>query len=67
MSIKIVHLIFISVSTLLAFGFGAWCIHTYLREKSDLYIGMGGTSFLAGIALILYGISFRRKIKRLHL
>ena len=67
MSIKVVHFIFITLSTLLAFGFGAWCVSAYLRDRNDLYIGMGVTSVLAGVGLIVYGIRFRQKIKRLHL
>jgi hypothetical protein len=67
MSLKGFHIFFITVATLLAFGFCAWCIHAYMGDKKDMYIGLGGSSFLAGVGLIVYGISFLRKIKRLHL
>ncbi len=67
MSLKAVHILFITLATLLAFGLGVWCMHAYAVQKQDLYVGLGGTAFLAGIGLIAYGISFLRKIKRLHL
>jgi len=67
MSLKGFHIFFITVSTLLAFGFAAWCARMFINEHADLYLGMGGTSFMAGIGLIVYGVSFLRKIKHLKL
>lgn len=66
MSLKGFHIFFITVATLLAFGFGVWCIHAWTQEHKDLYIGMSGSAFIAGVALIVYGVRFLRKIKHLH-
>jgi hypothetical protein len=65
MSLKAVHLLFIVLATLLAFGFAAWCVREYMTQRKDLYIGLGGSSFLAGIALIVYGVRVRRKFKQM--
>jgi hypothetical protein len=65
MSLKFVHLIFITVATLLALLFAGWCAREYMAQKRDIYIGMGGSSFLAAIALIVYGVRFAKKIKTL--
>ena len=65
MSLKLVHIIFITVATLLALLFAGWCAREYMAQKKDLYIGMGGTSLLAAVALVVYGVRFVRKARNL--
>lgn len=67
MSLKGFHILFITLATLLTLGLGVWCVRAYLAERADLYIGLGGLSFAAAVALVWYGIHFFKKIKRLHL
>ena len=60
LSLKAVHIVFISFSVLLAFGFGLWAI--YFHQML-----MGLVSFAIGIVLILYGIRFLRKLRHISL
>lgn len=59
MSLKAFHLAFISLSTLMFFGFGAW---TFI-ETSGNFIVYGILSFLSGVALIVYGVKFLKKFR----
>ncbi len=59
MSLKAFHLAFISLSTLMAFGFGIWT----LTEGSGSFTLYGLLSFLSGVALIVYGVKFLRKFR----
>jgi len=63
MSLKAIHLVFITASTVLAFGFGLWEFKTYSAggEKSDLILGVA--SLVTGTALIIYGKYFLKKLK----
>jgi len=57
MSLKAVHLIFVSLLTALAFGCAAWA---FSAEKWAF--GVGG--IVAGVLVILYGIYFLKKLKK---
>ena len=57
MSLKAFHIVFITLSTALAVGFGVWCLMV------DGYLAMGVTSFATGGLLILYGGWFLRKLR----
>lgn len=63
MSLKAIHIVFITASTALAFVFAAWELITYSSsgQKSDLIYGLG--SAVVGVALILYGRYFLKKLK----
>jgi hypothetical protein len=64
MSLKTFHLIFITASCALAFGFGVWMLKDYLRPDGrvwDLLFAIG--SFAAGIGLIFYERYFLKKTK----
>jgi hypothetical protein len=56
MSLKTFHIVFITISTILAFAFGIWCL------KNGLAL-FGATSFLTGGILIVYGSWFLRKLR----
>jgi len=58
MSLKAFHILFVTISCLLAFGFGVWSLQTGGKATSVL-------AFAAGIGLIIYGIKFYQKIKKL--
>ena len=67
MSLKGFHIVFITFSTLLALGVGAWCIWVDLVAGAPVYrLGAIG-SFLAALVLVIYGIWFYRKMKRLRI
>jgi hypothetical protein len=65
MSLKGFHIVFIVFSTLLALALGGWCIWVDLVEGAPVYLGGAIASFSVAVALIVYGIWFYRKMKRL--
>jgi len=66
MSLKAVHLIFVNALTALALGTVVWKVRDYLSPegtRTDLLFAVAG---LAGaILVILYGVYFLRKLKKL--
>ena len=67
MSLKGFHIVFIIFSTLLALGIGARCIWVNLVEGEPVYLAGAIFSFVAAVALIVYGVWFYRKMKRLRI
>lgn len=65
MSLKGFHIVFIIFTTLLAIGCGGWCIWLDMVEGAPIYLGGAIASFIVAIALIVYGVWFYRKMKRL--
>jgi hypothetical protein len=65
MSLKAFHIVFIVFSTLLALALGIWCIWVNLVEGVPVYLAGAIASFATAIGLIVYGIWFYRKMKRL--
>ncbi len=66
MSLKAIHIVFISASILLSIGFGAWCLHNYfagLGTAVDLVLGVGSIGL--AIALVCYGKYFLKKLKNI--
>jgi hypothetical protein len=56
MSLKFVHLVFVSLLTALAFGCAAWAF-----TVGQPVFGAGGIA--AGVLVIVYGIYFLKKLK----
>ena len=67
MSLKGFHIVFIVFSMLLALGIGAWCVWVDLVEGAPIYLAGAICSFVVAVALVIYGVWFYRKMKRLHL
>jgi hypothetical protein len=67
MSLKGFHIVFIVFSTLLALGIGAWCIWVNLVEGEPVYLAGAIFSFITAVALMVYGVWFYRKMKRLRI
>ena len=65
MSLKGFHIVFIVFSTLLALAVGAWCIWVNFVEGAPVFLAGAIASFLCAIALMIYGVWFYRKMKRL--
>jgi hypothetical protein len=65
MSLKGFHIVFIVFSTLLALGVGLWCVWVDLVEGAPIYLAGAIASFVAAVALMVYGVWFYRKMKRL--
>ncbi|MFL6539050.1 MAG: hypothetical protein ACJ8JD_12815 [Chthoniobacterales bacterium] len=54
-------------STLLAIGVGIYCIWVDLVAGAPIYQTGAICSFVAAVALIVYGVWFYRKMKRLQI
>ena len=67
MSLKAFHIVFIIFSTLLALGIGAWCVWVDLVEGAPIYLAGAICSFVVAVALVVYGVWFYRKMKRLRI
>ncbi len=63
MSLKVFHLVFVTVSAILGLGFGAWAIADYRRNGSAESLWWGLGSLAGTAALIVYGRWFLRKLK----
>jgi hypothetical protein len=58
MSLKAFHLIFVTLLTSLSFGFAAWAFN---GDKP----GWGVAGIVTGILVIIYGIYFLKKLKKI--
>jgi hypothetical protein len=67
MSLKGFHIVFITFSTLLALGAGAWCLWIDSMHGAPAFRIGAICSFAAAVALITYGVWFWRKMKRLRI
>jgi hypothetical protein len=67
MSLKAFHIIFVIFSTLLALGVGAWCVWVNLVEDAPVYLAGAVGSFACALVLVVYGVWFYRKMKRLRI
>lgn len=62
-SLKIIHILFICGSILVALLFGDWCLRAYLAEKSAQYLVFGLLDLAAMAALVVYIFWFVRKVR----
>lgn len=67
MSLKIFHIVFITLSLILAWGCAALEFQNYQAGGSAVYLAVSISAFVAGIALLAYGIWFLKKTKNLIL
>jgi hypothetical protein len=67
MSLKGFHIVFITFSTLLALGAGAWCLWVDSIHGSPAFRIGAICAFVAAAGLFTYGICFWRKMKRLRI
>ncbi len=65
MSLKAFHFVFIFLSTEVAIALGAWCVAIDMIEGESIYLAGAIASFACALALIIYGVWFYRKMKRL--
>ena len=65
MSLKGFHLLFITISTLLAAVCAAWCLRGWQEQGSAELLAGGVFSALSGVGLMTYGAWFWRKLGRL--
>ena len=65
MSLKAFHIVFVSASTLLAFGFGGWELQSYFVTHEQQALLLGISSLVAGVALLWYGKVVLKKLKNI--
>ena len=65
MSLKIFHIVFIALSTLLAGGFGFWAAEQN-ETRGGWYLAASAGGFLVAVALMAYGVWFYGKIRRME-
>jgi hypothetical protein len=63
MSLKALHVLFITASTLLALGVAVWAFRTWSAGAGAGYLGLAGGSALFAVALVVYGAWFLKKMK----
>ncbi|MDX1741276.1 MAG: hypothetical protein R3178_08290 [Rhodothermales bacterium] len=64
MSLKAFHIVFITLSTLLAIGFGFSSYHDYqMHGGGALSMSLAVAGFVAAIGLVIYGVWFLKKLK----
>ncbi|MCP5519093.1 MAG: hypothetical protein H7A45_17760 [Verrucomicrobiales bacterium] len=67
MSLKAFHILFVTLSILLAFGFGGWELVTYSRTGAGMDLFLGVASLAAGVGLVFYLRKVIRKLKGISL
>lgn len=65
MSLRALHICFITLSIFLAFGFGLWGLHDYDRSKTVVHLWLGMASFAGAVLLVVYLYWFLAKMKRI--
>lgn len=65
MTLRLFHIVFISLCALLALWAGAWSSQTFADGGSSAYLAGAFIGFAAGIALPIYGVYFFKKSKHL--
>ena len=65
MSLKAFHIVFITASILLAFGFAAWSLVAYRDQGGLSYLAYGIGSTLCGAGLIAYEVYVLKKLKNI--
>jgi DNA-binding transcriptional regulator of glucitol operon len=64
MSLKAVHIVFITCSILLAFFLGGWLWHDYTATKDRTEAVSAVISCLSGLVLIVYAKAILRKLRQ---
>jgi len=67
MSLKAFHILFVTLSTLLAVWFSVWSFSQYSDGAGTLYLAFGICGAVLVVALIVYGVWFLKKMKDVSL
>lgn len=65
MSLRAFHIAFIVVSIALSLVVTAWGVREYLNDAGASALAVGGVAALTGVALVIYGMRFFRKLQEL--
>lgn len=64
MSLKAVHLIFVTVLSSLCFGTGVWKLRHFRADGLTADLAWGIAALLTGVAVLIYGRYFLKKLKK---
>jgi hypothetical protein len=64
MNLKAFHIVFVTAASLVSFVFGGWCWRYAEASQIAGFRALGAASFGVGLALIVYGFWFWKKIGR---
>ncbi len=67
MSLKAFHIVFVTLSTLLAVWFSTWSFGQHRGGAGALYLVLGICGAVLVVALIVYGVWFLKKMKDVRL
>lgn len=62
MNLKAFHIVFVTASSLMSFVFGGWCWRYAAANQSSGFRTLAAASLGVGLALIVYGFWFWKKI-----
>lgn len=65
MSLKAFHIVFIAASVLLALGVGAWEVAAFVQNGETITLIWGLAGLGVAALLVVYGVSFLKKLKRI--
>jgi hypothetical protein len=65
MSLRVFHLVFITLSVILTAFVAAWAAGQYRDVHDPGYLAGAAVALAAGAALVVYGAAFQRKTRRL--
>jgi uncharacterized membrane protein AbrB (regulator of aidB expression) len=65
MSLKAVHIVFITCSILLSFFLGGWLWHDYTTTRDQTEAIIGTVSCASGVVLIVYAKAILRKLRQI--
>lgn len=65
MGLRSFHLLFISLSVILAAFVAAWATSQYRLEHDGAYVVWGAGAVAAATVLVVYGAAFQRKTRNL--
>ena len=63
MSLKAIHLVFVTALSSLAFGCSAWKFKVYADDHAAVDLVWAVAALLGGLAIIAYGKYFLKKLK----
>jgi hypothetical protein len=67
MSLRIFHILFITLSTLLSLGLAAWAYGNFRAYGATGHLIASGIAAAVALALVVYGVWFLRKSRKLIL
>ncbi len=67
MSLRGFHILFITLSVVLAIGSGIWTLRWHLAQSNTMHLTFAALSFIAAMALVVYGVWFVKESRKLIL